>query len=464
MWLIAYEPNEPRPAWWTPIIQRIDPDGTVGFEWTSAPYADETVTAGDPDYAHINSIDLMDDGDLLASFRSFSSVFKIATDDLGGHQAGDVVWKLGGLDSTFAFEDADGAPDSGPCAQHTARELADGTILLFDNGSATPMCADPDDPDRAVVSPRPDTRVLTPRPRRGRRHRVVERSYAPGRFAPVRRIDPAHRWRPTRLIGWAFNRAESPARSTTAGVEQSGSCATPTRCPTERYFSYRAHLAVVPDVTAPEVSVESPSGSVVYDVGDEPAELSYRCTDRGGSSLQTCQAGTIDTSLPGEYAVDVTATDGAGNTTTVSRPYTVLPPFVAPTFARADVWVRVKPRAWVGRDVYGSSKRQRATTSLRRHGAKRVVLVRLENDGDRAAEFLYAVSGSKRGFRVTSSSDLSDLVQIGAGKHLTLRLTVKRTRQARPGSSLVLRTQLRPTDVESSLLKDAASVRVTARR
>lgn len=464
VWLVSYEPDaDPESDLVHSIIQRIDPGGSVGFAWTSAPHVDETVTPEDPEYAHVNSIDLMADGDLLASFRGFSSVFKIATSAHDGFEVGDVVWKLGGLDSTFAIEDAAGATDSGPCAQHTARELDDGSILLFDNGSATPMCADPADPDGDRVA-RTDTRILRFALDEETDTAVVQSSYAPGRFAQFAGSTQAVGADETgTLIGWAFSREEIASEIDAAGAE-TWRLRDPNPAPEQRYFSYRTHLAVVPDVTDPEVVVESPAPGEVFALGEDVV-ASYSCTDRGGSSLQTCAAGAIDTSLPGSYDVEVTATDGAGNVTTVTRTYEVeYQGPVPPQLGRADAWVKVKGDPWRGDDVYGAATKQRVTTSLRRTGAKRVVLVRLENDGDATSRLAYGVSGSKRGFRVKSASPLVGTRVLQPGQRWTLRLTVVRGKRAKPGSALVLRVPVRPMEAEASLLKDAVSVKVKARR
>src|SRR3954452_363856 len=42
VWLMAYEP--PRNGLLLTVIQRIDPDGQVGFEWNSRPYVDDSVS------------------------------------------------------------------------------------------------------------------------------------------------------------------------------------------------------------------------------------------------------------------------------------------------------------------------------------------------------------------------------------------------------------------------------------
>ena len=143
------------------MIQHIGPDGGLVWEWTSAALAAETVVPGDRDYAHINGIDVQDNGDVLASFRNFSSVYLIRP---GSAAPDEVVWKLGGRDSDFTFPALpDGSADVGPCAQHSASILANGHVLVYDNGSSTffgrPLCVDQQDPSRGSVV-RPSTRVV----------------------------------------------------------------------------------------------------------------------------------------------------------------------------------------------------------------------------------------------------------------------------------------------------------------
>ena len=91
---------------------------------------------------------IMDDGDVLASFRNLSQVLKIAWTAHDGFAQGEVVWRLGGRRSDFTFVDTDSSFLGGPCAQHAATELPDGHILLYDDGSwpTVPMCIDPANP------------------------------------------------------------------------------------------------------------------------------------------------------------------------------------------------------------------------------------------------------------------------------------------------------------------------------
>jgi hypothetical protein len=87
------------------------------------------------DVTHANSITVMQDGNYLVSFRNLSSVWKI---DANSFQ---VLWKLGGAgisspssggptgDFTFASD-----PLGGFSCQHAAVELANGDIMVFDDG------------------------------------------------------------------------------------------------------------------------------------------------------------------------------------------------------------------------------------------------------------------------------------------------------------------------------------------
>lgn len=104
--------------------------GAVVFEWHGVDHValDETFVAAPKDdsaiwdYLHVNSIDLDHDGNLLASARNTSAVYKI------DHSTGEIMWRLGGLRSDFSI--GEGAAFSW---QHDARRQADGTISIFDD-------------------------------------------------------------------------------------------------------------------------------------------------------------------------------------------------------------------------------------------------------------------------------------------------------------------------------------------
>jgi len=77
------------------------------------------------DYVHVNSVDEEPNGDLLVSARNTSAVYLI------DGTTGDVVWTLGGKQSTFAM--GAGTPFYW---QHDARLEPDGTISIFDDGAS----------------------------------------------------------------------------------------------------------------------------------------------------------------------------------------------------------------------------------------------------------------------------------------------------------------------------------------
>lgn len=114
------------------VVQEVDSNGDVVFEWRSwgdVPLEDQT-RPHPSDYAHGNSLDVDTDGNVLVSLRGTSQVVKI------DRESGELLWKLGGRSSDFAFVDD---PLQGFCGQHTARRLPNGHLLLFDNGNHCPF-------------------------------------------------------------------------------------------------------------------------------------------------------------------------------------------------------------------------------------------------------------------------------------------------------------------------------------
>jgi hypothetical protein len=407
VWLMAYEPNSGS-GLTDSVIQRIDPDGTLGFTWTSAPYAAETVTPGNPDYAHLNSLQVLPGGDVLASFRHFSSVYRIATSAHDGFEAGDVVWKLGGRDSDFTFPTPE---DGGPCAQHTARMMPNGNVMLFDNGSwnafgtEDPLCVDPADPSGPTVQ-RVQSRVVEyALDTTAGTATVVGDPYAPpGRFAifagSAQRLGNG-----STMIGWA---------SSTVGVaSEVAPDGTLLRHPgTPKWFTYRAHKAVVPDATPPEIDVSVPAEAATYVEGDAVTP-SYDCSDRGGSSLQSCTATPVDTSAAGTHTMTVTATDGAGGTRTVTRSYAVLPA------SRPDAVVRrAGVAAYTGDGVYAGDQQVRST--VRR---KARIDVQVQNDGARPDTLGWSLRGARR-FKIRGPHTGTTPV-LQPGEVWTFRLTAR---------------------------------------
>jgi hypothetical protein len=449
LWLTAYEersPGGPVDA----IIQRIDPDGTVGFEWSSEPYAADAVQS-QPDYAHINSIQLMSDGNLLASFRHLSSVFKIATADQPGFSEGDVIWKLGGRDSDFTFAGG----DNGPCAQHTARELPNGDILMFDNGSwheTQSWCVDQAHPDGAAVE-RVQTRIVAFALNETSHIATPHVLYAPpGRFAvfagSAQRLDNGNT-----LIGWA-----EETQALASEVDSSGNLVWEIRDPqtSTPYFTYRAHKAVVPDAVPPVVTVSVPDGASYVEGAAVP--FSFECTDGGGSSLQTCSgpaAQSLDTSTPGTSHVTVTATDGAGNATSVTRTYQVTP------LTQPDAMVRLtgRPR-FRGDDRYGPASSQRVRAGLPA-GQAVTAHVRLQNDGAKPTKLSFDVRGRSSSFAVLGRyAEGGTTPRLQPGDSWSFRLRIERREAAGPGERLLLSVHALST--AAPVRRDAVSLLLRA--
>jgi Arylsulfotransferase (ASST) len=381
VWLMAYEPNGVTHLT-DSVIQEIKPNGTPGFTWSSAAYAGETVTAGNPDYAHLNSIQLLPDGDVLASFRHLSSVYRIATYARPGFAVGDVVWKLGGRDSDFTFPAAD---DTGPCAQHTARMLPDGHVLMYDNGSwsaSTSLCVDQADPTGPPVE-RVQTRVVEYALDTSLHTATIAGSYEPaGRFGifagSAQRLDNGNT-----EIGWA---EETTALASEVALDGTLLWELRDPGPDPRWFTYRAHKAVVPDAFAPAVAVAVPADGATY-VEGATVTSSYDCSDRGGSSLQSCTASPVDTTTPGAHTMTVSAADGAGGTTTVTRHYTVV------AGSRPDVMARPRGAAAYAGDGVHSPAAQQVRTRVRRPVR---LEVRVRNDGARADTLTWSAGRTSR--------------------------------------------------------------------
>ena len=109
--------------------------GAVSAMWTTdaevdiALLPDEVIAAasgaGAWRYAHVNSVDPLDDG-WLVSLRSPGEMVRFS------RETGERVWSLGGPASDFVF---DGDPREGFFGQHSARWLEPNGVILFDNGT-----------------------------------------------------------------------------------------------------------------------------------------------------------------------------------------------------------------------------------------------------------------------------------------------------------------------------------------
>ncbi|WP_370619332.1 aryl-sulfate sulfotransferase [Mumia qirimensis] len=491
VYLLAYEPN-PATGLTDSVIQHLSATGDLLWEWSTADHVDpstETVIdiASNPDYAHINSIEIMPDGDVLASFRHFSSVFKIARHSHDGHARGDVVWRLGGRHSDFTFVDENGEPvpgDGGPCAQHTASVVSGGRILLFDNGSwdynDSELCVDPADPSGPLLA-RPQTRVTEYALDVDAGTATTAWSYEePGRFAlfagSSERLSNGNT-----LIGWASSRLAVATEVDATGTKVWELIDATTADPNARQFTYRAARATVDDALRPEIAVSGFTSGASYAEGARLTPT-YSCTDRGGSSLRSCTVagldGTrLDTRTPGTRQVRVTATDGAGNSTTVARSYVVRPTAAAvPQVRRPDVAVRAAGTAtYRGVGTIGSARAQTVAGTIRRRGASRTFVVRITNRGNRAERFtVEGTKGTKRfpaKYRVAGANRTTKIVR-GAyrtpvllpGRSITLKIVVRRSASTPAGARRTFKIRATSTAQASARDTVAAVVRAKARR
>ena len=123
------------------VIQRRTAAGESQFTWNSWDHRDVLQVGNDcrvgeyPDtYAHLNGLQLLPDGDFVASFRGCSQVLRI------DGSTGAVEWKLGGTapaaDSGAEFLEMVDNPDAVEefCGQHHVTLTASETVVMYDNG------------------------------------------------------------------------------------------------------------------------------------------------------------------------------------------------------------------------------------------------------------------------------------------------------------------------------------------
>ncbi|MBM0126989.1 aryl-sulfate sulfotransferase [Pimelobacter simplex] len=411
---VAYEPDAGT-GLVDAVIQEVDPAGTVVHTWDSGDHLDpavETTAGGSADWAHINAIQLLPDGDVLASFRHLSAALRIAWSDHDGFERGDVVWRFGGRLNDFDFVDD---PHGGPCAQHTVNRLPNGHLLVFDNGSAVlganpSYCVDPADRLGPTVN-RALTRVTEYALDETAMTATLVRSWSHGsRFAyfagSARRLPGGNT-----LVDWAADK-----QALVSEVDPDGTIVWELKAPTA--LSYRAEKAEVPDRTDPVVTVSLP-GAGRYDRGDQVVPQ-VRCTDRGGSSLQSCTwAASLPTGAVGPQVFTVTAVDGAGNATVVSRAYDVISPEPVIAVRSAAGWAPAR------------------TLRLPRRGVVRRAVLRVTNTSVRPSALAVGATKAGAGYRVrylAAGRDVTAEVRAGTwrtavlapGEAASLEVVVKR--------------------------------------
>lgn len=114
----------------TTLIQEFDASKNVIFEWRGFDHivpteSNQNLGSSYIDVIHTNSIDLDADGNIVFSNRHLDQVNKI------DRNTGEFIWRLGGVNNQFTFI----GDDEAFRYQHCARVLADGHIMLWDNGN-----------------------------------------------------------------------------------------------------------------------------------------------------------------------------------------------------------------------------------------------------------------------------------------------------------------------------------------
>jgi hypothetical protein len=125
------------------VVQEIDiRTGKVLFQWNSAdhvPYSQSEqplpASASTPwDWFHVNAVKLGSNGSLLIDARDTWTTYDVDP------RSGNIIWQLGGKDSSFTLKAAPGQSlnDAGDIFawQHDPESLGDGVYSFFDNESA----------------------------------------------------------------------------------------------------------------------------------------------------------------------------------------------------------------------------------------------------------------------------------------------------------------------------------------
>ncbi len=116
------------------IIQKIDADSSLVFEWSSWDHfsildADTDfidLTRCRFDYCHGNALSFDSFGNILLSSRNMSEITKIDA------QTGDIIWRMGGSNNQFSFTN----DTISFKAQHNIKYLGNQLYSMFDNGNS----------------------------------------------------------------------------------------------------------------------------------------------------------------------------------------------------------------------------------------------------------------------------------------------------------------------------------------
>ena len=112
-----------------PKVDRTPASATMqGHYWKGCDISQSAPSDDVEDWTHANSIWVGQEGNILVSLRHLNQIISIAPDFKS------IQWRLGGPGSDFSFPN----PSDQFYHQHTASQLPNGNILLFDNGNTRP--------------------------------------------------------------------------------------------------------------------------------------------------------------------------------------------------------------------------------------------------------------------------------------------------------------------------------------
>jgi len=462
--------------WLDAILQIVDRFGDAEFTWSSKGHVDPgegyVFGAKGQDYIHANSVEMQPDGDVVASFRNTGQVLRIATEPHDGFEPGDVVWRLGGERNEFTFVDD---PFGGFCAQHDARILPNGHLLLFDNGSrrdetgpvapqTADMCPDPTDPAGDRVA-RPQSRLVEYVLDTEAMTATLAWSFAPeGRYAAF--AGNAQRLPDDSVLaGWSRSEATGGSAAPIASrVTRSGEEVWSLR--SNGWFSYRAFSFPAPDRIAPRVQIAFPRPYAHYPEGT-PITPDFACVDRGGSNLTACRVESIDGGVPGSpgrHVITFTANDGNGNEVRRRFAYVVDP------LRQPDLQVRADGHGWLGAgrwpetDVVHAADRFTAPGQIATHRA------RVVNAGFEGERYRMTARRGGKGWSVRYFRGRHDITRqlvggmssprLNPGQSWSFRIVVRRTTQVADGKTRLTwvraRSPMNPTRRDRIAVKSRA--------
>ena len=240
----------------------------------------------------------------------------------------------------------------------------------------------------------------------------------------------APHWQDKLLKAGRWSRVACPSAGTCLAFDRWGQVAS----------SPRAAAPV--DRDAPVITVSSPTPGQHVALGAQVTPV-FACDDGAGSGVASCSGpGTLDTASAGEHAFTVTAADRAGNTASVSVPYTVdapanlIPatpqPSPTPTGPAKPV---TEPRVTVAKRVSARTLKRGVKVTVTglaprsggtlRAASKAKTVATVKAKADRAGKLTFKLRlPGRRAQRARGALKLTLTVVSAAGKKRTVKVTI----------------------------------------